>query len=101
MTRRWPALWSGWSWTRAVAYAAGQADGELVKTALRLRVGWLLRSLAVCVDVVAAGEAFAVTHGLLRPRILLSTGLVHCSDRAELTAVLEHQRHHLKWPARC
>ena len=47
------------------------------------------------VDMVAGGEAFAVTHGLLRPRILLSTGLVDVLDRAELTAVLVHERHHL------
>jgi Zn-dependent protease with chaperone function len=48
------------------------------------------------VDVVAAGEAFAVTHGLTHPRILLSTGLIEVLDRAELTAVLEHERHHLR-----
>lgn len=47
------------------------------------------------VDVVAVEEAFAVTHGLLRPRILVSTGLVEVLDRAELTAVLVHERHHL------
>jgi Zn-dependent protease with chaperone function len=47
------------------------------------------------VDVIATGEAFAVTHGLWRTRILLSTGLVDTLDRAELTAVLAHERHHL------
>ncbi len=47
------------------------------------------------VDIVAVGEAFAVTHGLWRPRILLSTGLVEALDTAELTAVLAHERHHL------
>jgi Zn-dependent protease with chaperone function len=47
------------------------------------------------VDVVASQEAFAVTHGLLRPRILLSTGLVAALEAAELTAVLVHERHHL------
>lgn len=48
------------------------------------------------VEVVGTGEAFAVTHGLLRPRILLSTGLVAALDEAELTAVLVHERHHLQ-----
>jgi beta-lactamase regulating signal transducer with metallopeptidase domain len=48
------------------------------------------------VDVVATAEPFAVTHGLLRPRILLSTGLVEALDGAELTAVLVHERHHLQ-----
>ena len=47
------------------------------------------------VQVVATGEAFAVTYGLLRPRILCSTGLVAALDEAELTAVLAHERHHL------
>lgn len=52
-------------------------------------------SVAGRVDVVATGEAFAVTYGLLRPRILCSTGLVAALDEAELTAVLVHERHHL------
>jgi beta-lactamase regulating signal transducer with metallopeptidase domain len=47
------------------------------------------------VDVVATADAFAVTHGLLRPRILLSTGLVEALDAAELAAVLVHEHHHL------
>jgi Zn-dependent protease with chaperone function len=52
--------------------------------------------IARCVDVLATADAFAVTHGLLRPRILLSTGLVEALDKAELTAVLAHERHHLR-----
>jgi hypothetical protein len=55
-----------------------------------------LLGIAAAVDVVATAEAFAVTHGLLRPRILLSTGLVEALDGAELTAVLVHERHHLQ-----
>jgi Zn-dependent protease with chaperone function len=52
--------------------------------------------LAGRVDVVATAEAFAVTHGLLRPRILLSTGLVDALEVAELAAVLVHEREHLR-----
>jgi beta-lactamase regulating signal transducer with metallopeptidase domain len=52
--------------------------------------------LASRVDVVAIGEAFAITHGLLRPRILLSTGLVDALDAAELAAVLVHEREHVR-----
>ena len=52
--------------------------------------------IARYVDVLATAEAFAVTHGLRRPRILLSTGLVEALDTAELTAVLVHERHHLR-----
>ncbi len=52
--------------------------------------------VAGAVDVLATDEAFAVTYGLLRPRILCSTGLVAALDEAELTAVLVHERHHLR-----
>jgi Zn-dependent protease with chaperone function len=48
------------------------------------------------VDVVATGEAFAVTYRLLRPRILLSTGLVGALDEPEMVAVLVHERYHLR-----
>ena len=60
-----------------------------------LRVAAEPLGIARRVDVVATGEAFAVTHGLLRPRILLSTGLLDTLDEPELTAVLVHERHHL------
>jgi len=48
------------------------------------------------VRVVASDEAFAVTCGLLRPRILVSEGLARSLSRAELTAVLAHERCHLQ-----
>jgi beta-lactamase regulating signal transducer with metallopeptidase domain len=48
------------------------------------------------IDVVATGEAFAVTYGLARSPILVSTGLVEALDAAELTAVLVHEREHLR-----
>jgi Zn-dependent protease with chaperone function len=52
--------------------------------------------IAAYLDVVKSDEAFAVTYRLLRPRILLSTALVEVLDRAELTAVLLHERHHVR-----
>jgi Zn-dependent protease with chaperone function len=52
--------------------------------------------LADRVDVVRAGEAFAVTHGLGRPRILVSDGLAAALTPAELSAVLVHERYHLR-----
>jgi Zn-dependent protease with chaperone function len=52
--------------------------------------------IAAYLDVVMCDEAFAVTYGLLRPRILLSMALVKVLDRAELTAVLLHERHHVR-----
>jgi beta-lactamase regulating signal transducer with metallopeptidase domain len=48
------------------------------------------------ISVVAIADACAVTYGLLRPRILLSTSLIAALDDAELTAVLVHERQHLR-----
>ena len=51
---------------------------------------------AARLDVVAAEEAFAVTYGLIRPRILVSTGLATALTPAEISAVLAHEREHLR-----
>ena len=51
---------------------------------------------AARLDVVAGEEAFAVTHGLIRPRILVSTGLAAALTPAEIGAVLAHEREHLR-----
>jgi len=51
--------------------------------------------LAGRVEAVAAGEPFAVTCGLARPRILVSDGLAEALSPAELGAVLAHERSHL------
>src|SRR5437773_2000210 len=45
-------------------------------------------------DVVAGGDAFAVTYGLIRPRILVSTGLAAALAPAEINAVLAHECEH-------
>jgi len=47
-------------------------------------------------DVVAGEDAFAVTYGLIRPRILVSTGLAAALAPAEIGAVLAHEREHLR-----
>ena len=47
-------------------------------------------------DAVAGDEAFAVTYGLFRPRILVSTGLATALTPAEIGAVLAHEREHLR-----
>jgi Zn-dependent protease with chaperone function len=49
---------------------------------------------ATRLDVVAGDDAFAVTYGLIRPRILVSTGLVSALAPAEITAVLAHEQEH-------
>jgi Zn-dependent protease with chaperone function len=47
-------------------------------------------------DAIHASEAFAVTYGLARPRILVSDGLAAALDPSELAAVLAHERCHLR-----
>jgi Zn-dependent protease with chaperone function len=51
---------------------------------------------AARLDMVDAVEAFAVTYGLIRPRILVSTGLAAALAPAEIAAVLAHEREHLR-----
>ena len=52
------------------------------------RLGW--RHL----QVVASDEVLCFCIGLLRPRIVVSTGLVELLDQAELEAVLAHEASH-------
>jgi beta-lactamase regulating signal transducer with metallopeptidase domain len=52
--------------------------------------------LAGRVEAVAAAEPFAVTVGLVRPRILVSDQLARALSAAELAAVLAHERCHLR-----
>ena len=52
--------------------------------------------LAGRVEAVAAREPFAVTCGLVRPRILVSDGLAGALSPPELIAVLAHERCHLR-----
>jgi Zn-dependent protease with chaperone function len=52
--------------------------------------------LAGSVEAVAAAEPFAVTVGLVRPRILVSDQLARALSAAELAAVLAHERCHLR-----
>lgn len=51
---------------------------------------------AARLDVVAGDDAFAITYGLIRPRILVSTGLAASLSAAEIRAVLAHEREHLR-----
>jgi Zn-dependent protease with chaperone function len=46
--------------------------------------------------VVAATEPFAFTHGLLVPRVVVSTALVRLLTEAELSAVLAHEAAHVR-----
>ena len=86
----------------AVRAAAGsRALQKLVRAAGRPVPPFIQNEAAVLecaarLDVVAAEEAFAVTYGLIRPRILISTGLARVLTRAEIGAVLAHEAEHIR-----
>lgn len=46
-------------------------------------------------QIVASKEPAAMTIGFWKPRIILSTGLLHMLEPGELQAVIEHERSHL------
>ena len=58
----------------------------------------LLRALRLetCTQVVDLDTPVAVCYGLLRPRLVLSTGLARGLSRAELEAVVRHEQAHLR-----
>jgi Zn-dependent protease with chaperone function len=86
--------------------AARAADGaravrQLLRSARRPMPPAVWSAAAVLglpgrVDVVRAGAPFAVTYGLARPRILVSDDLAEALTPAELSAVLAHERYHLR-----
>jgi hypothetical protein len=83
------------------AAAGSRALQKLIRAARRPVPPFIQNEAAVLacaarLDVVAAEEAFAVTYGLIRPRILVSTGLATALTPAEISAVLAHEREHLR-----
>lgn len=83
------------------AVAGSRALRALVRAAKRPAPPFLQNEAAELgcaarLDVVAGDDAFAVTYGLVRPRILISTGLATALNPAEISAVLAHEREHLR-----
>lgn len=66
-----------------------EVSPELIHLAQRLE-------LTDSLDYVDDDAAYAFCHGLRRPRICVSRGLVELLDRDELEAVLLHEQHHLR-----
>ncbi|MFC4565542.1 M56 family metallopeptidase [Nocardiopsis mangrovi] len=116
----WPPLWEGHPpmWPAAaiaLLWSAGWlhrlvAAARLLAAARRLRASLagarvepperLARLAAECglegrVTAVSSGGMFAFTHGLLHPRVAVSTGLLALRDE-ELRAVLLHEGEHVR-----
>jgi len=89
-------LWSlrkQWQATRRLQHRVEElrvaASPELLETAARVGV-------AGRIDLVDTAERFSFTHGLGQARIVMSRGLAESLDDAELAAVLEHERYHVR-----
>lgn len=52
--------------------------------------------LAGRVDMLDADEPFSFAHGLVAPRVAVSRALLASAEPAELLAVLEHERYHVR-----
>lgn len=90
---------SGWVATRAAAgsralLAVIRSTSHSVPPVVQEQAAEL--GCTARLDVIAASEPFAVTYGLIRPRILVSTSLAAALAPAEIGAVLAHEREHLR-----
>ena len=83
-------------------FALAVMAGSLTRQALRQRAfAARLPSRPRCllqtdVLVIASRRPHAFTIGFLRPRIVVSTGLIELLDERELRSVLAHERHHAR-----
>jgi Zn-dependent protease with chaperone function len=68
---------------------AGAAPDRLALTALQ-------SGLDGRVVLVDASASFSFVYGALTPRVAVSRGLLECASSAELRAVLEHERYHVR-----
>ncbi|TMR42250.1 hypothetical protein ETD96_01500 [Actinomadura geliboluensis] len=83
------SLWHTRTFTDTVRRYRGPVPSDLRVLTDRLRIGSRIR-------VIATSRPFALTYGLRRPRILVSTGLLNSLNEDELAAVLAHERAHLR-----
>lgn len=95
----------------ATAFATGQSAMQLHRTRKVIR-GLQARRLAATpkriraigratgcdgrLTVVDVDEPLALCHGLLRPRLMISTGLINLLDDSEIEAVVRHEMVHLR-----
>ncbi|MBD3010697.1 M56 family metallopeptidase [Streptomyces sp. 5-10] len=85
-------LWLGLSATRAMdrqVRAAAVTDAAIHTIARQA-------GLTARVEVIESAGSFAFTHGLLRPRVTVSSGLMKSATDGELRAVLAHEAEHVR-----
>jgi Zn-dependent protease with chaperone function len=92
---------SGVAWVAVRAVCGSRALGRLarlgrVPSPSKVRAAAAGLGSGLDIEVVGSGEPFAVTYGLLRPRILVSSGLAGALGVKGIAAVLAHERHHVQ-----
>jgi hypothetical protein len=88
-----------WSFGRSVWHTrvfARMVRGHLAGTPPRLRVIADRLGIGARLTVVELARPFALTYGITRARVLVSTGLLASLTDSELGAVLAHERAHLR-----
>lgn len=73
---------------RELSARRGLASGTLLEVAAEVGLAG--------VEVITDPEPFALTYGVRRPRVAVSTGLVEALSREELAAVLAHEQAHVE-----
>jgi len=90
---------AAWSLGRSAWHTRGfarQVRGHLTAPSPRLAAAARRAGIGGRLVVLGAAAPFALTYGVLRPRVLLTTGLAATLSGAELAAVLSHEREHLR-----
>lgn len=80
-------LYSTWRWTSALSPLRRSPTRRLVRLTR-------ICGLSQHTIVVQTERPLVFTHGLLRPKVWLSTGLMRALNDDELEAVLRHEDHH-------
>lgn len=90
-------IWTGASISIAgVVYGLAKAARNAILSEMAIRRLPIYQRSASVVLILDSKIKTAFTHGLLRPRIYISKGLIDSLDRAELKAVVLHELHHKK-----
>ncbi len=89
-------VWAGFlTLFTGLLYGLGTSGVNLLRS-LRAVKKLPLSPRSSSVVLIRDGSGTAFTHGLLNPRIYISTGLIGSLDKGELKAVLLHELHHRK-----
>lgn len=90
------AVWSFRHQMRATRSLAARVRAQALPVPDDLSAAASRIGLAGRIDVLDDDEPFSFAYGLLRPRIVVSRGLLASAQPEELLAVLEHERYHVR-----